>query len=87
MALFKLLGFRRFAGEDEIKACVSKSRGEDGIEGDYQQARTLLIFASSKQQTWLAVTMKSLYLIVDDKRKVGPKVQWSMNIEDARPRQ
>jgi hypothetical protein len=75
------LGFRAFASPAEITKLVSKYRkpGED-----YDGARTLLIFSTSKQQTWLVATNRELYLVLDDRRKETPSVQWSQPLQEVR---
>ncbi len=76
------IGRRNFYSENEIIKFVTKSKNYDyGIE-KLDQAATLLIFQTSKQQTWLISTNKRLYCILDDNRKDEPQINWSIPKED-----
>jgi hypothetical protein len=83
MVVSDLLGFRPFATPEEIKEQVSRL-GRHDTDEDFKSARTLLILSTSKQQTWLIATNKNLYLVLDDIRKDDPKVQWSVDIKEAK---
>src|SRR4051794_36672251 len=83
MALFNIFGYRGFANPDEIARLASEWRNAEG--GAAQ--RTLLIFSTSKQHTWLVVTEKLLICVLDDIRKDVPRVQWGMPIDTARTAQ
>ena len=71
-----LTGRRRFLPEPEIIALIKTSRRYDN---DLQLGKpgALLIFETSKQHTWLVMTAKRLYVILDDVRRPQAKVQWS----------
>jgi hypothetical protein len=82
MVFNDILGFRSFATEDDIKTIVAQSR-YSRPEENYRSAKTLLIFATSKQQTWLVKTDRTLYVVLDDRRKERPRVEWSMPVDEA----
>jgi hypothetical protein len=84
MELSDLLGFRSFATEQEIKDCVARSASTLKGGENYEQVRALLIFSTSKQHTWLIRTNARLYLVLDDRRKDDPKVQWSVPLAESR---
>ena len=71
-----LTGRRRFLSEPEIIALIKTSTRYDN---DLQLGKpgALLIFETSNQHTWLVVTAKRLYVILDDVRRPQVKVQWS----------
>lgn len=71
-----LTGRRRFHSEPEIIALIKTSTRYDN---DLQVGRpgALLIFETSNQHTWLVMTAKRLYVILDDVRRAQAKVQWS----------
>ena len=72
-----ILGYRNFWGEQEIKELIKKSKNFDSGKESPSKAMSLLIFQTSKQQTWLVSTSVRLYCILDDIRKPRPKIQWS----------
>jgi hypothetical protein len=84
MELSDFLGFRSFATEQEIKDCVARSAPTLRGAENYKHARALLIFSTSKQQTWLIRTNERLYLVLDDRRKDDPKMQWSVLLAESR---
>ncbi len=69
-------GRRRFRSEPEIIALTKTSTRYDN---DLQLGKpgALLIFDTSSQHTWLVMTAKRLYVILDDVRSPQAKVQWS----------
>ena len=71
-----LTGRRRFLSEPEITALIKTSTRYDN---DLQLGKpgALLIFETSSQHTWLVMTAKRLYVILDDVRRPQAKVQWS----------
>lgn len=73
-----LLGYRDFYSEDQIKELVRQSKyfGTEGEESA-ASANTLLLFRTSKQQTWLVATNQRLYCILDDLRNDSPGIQWA----------
>ena len=80
MKLPKLfLGYRDFMSKSEITSFISKSKHFDAQKEDSKDAGTLLIFQTSKQQTWLVSTNERLYCILDDIRKSNLHINWSMS--------
>ncbi len=71
-----LTGRRRFLPDSGIIDVIKTSKKYDD---DLQShtARTLLIFETSNQHTWLVMTVKRLYVVLDDVRRPEAKVQWS----------
>jgi len=72
-----LLGYREFWAEDRIRKLITKSKKFDGSQESPDDARSLLIFRTSKQQSWLVATPERLYFILDDARKPGPHISRS----------
>ena len=68
-----LLGYRRFSSETEI---LQKVRDRDSASRNAppERTRSLLIFATSKQHTWLVFDGERLHVILDDVRRPEPKV-------------
>ncbi len=77
-----LLGRRDYYSENKIIGFVIKSKNYDSGLEKLDQAAALLIFQTSKQQTWLVSTNKRLYCILDDTRKDEPQINWSIPKED-----
>ena len=73
-------GGRRFAEQDEICERIKYSRNYEGE--DPHTAKTLLLFDTTKQHTWLAATKKRMYCILDDVRKENPRNQWSIPVNE-----
>lgn len=73
-----------FKSEDEIKSFIRNSRNFDKSSENPEKAHALLIFKTSKQQTWLVATEKRLYCILDDNRKDQPNINWSERRESLR---
>ncbi len=71
-----ILGQRNFWSKDEILTVVKNSESFDPQQEDLDNAESLLIFTSSKQQTWLITTAARLYCVLDDIRKTRPELQW-----------
>jgi hypothetical protein len=65
-----------FRTEDEVRLSIKKSKNYEGE--DPSTAQYLIIFKTSKQRTYLVVTTKRLYCIIDDSRKDAPHINWSM---------
>ena len=76
-----LLGSRSFATLDKIKEAVQTTRGFEPDKEDIAAAKALLIFSTSKQQTWLVATRKRLYVVLDDLQSEQPVVWWQLDIE------
>lgn len=77
-----LLGYRNFSGEPEIRQRIKKSKNYDPSKESPNRARSLLIFETSKQRTWLVVTGERMYFILDDVRKPGPRISRSVRRDD-----
>jgi hypothetical protein len=75
------LGSRGFASLDDIKPVVAKTPEYDAKRENIEDARALLIFATSKQQTWLVATSVKLYCVLDDLRDKAPVVWWHLLYE------
>lgn len=74
--------FRDFLTEAAVKRHISASVNYKGESP--KSAKSLLIFRTSTQQTWLISTPVRLYCILDDRRKADAHIQWSMPIGRAR---
>jgi len=74
--------FRDFLNVDDVKKLVTTSVNYKNEDTD--KARTLLLFRTSTQQTWLIATSLRLYCALDDRRKPNATIQWSMPIAEAR---
>jgi hypothetical protein len=72
-----LLGRSDFKSADEIIALVGQSPFFEAQE-NIEQAEALLIFQTSRQQTWLVATNRRLYCILDDLNKGFTQVQWTI---------
>ena len=78
MKLYELFDDRgSFRSIEDVKATIktSKNYKNESIE----TAKFLNFFSTSKQKSYLLVTDKMVYCIVDDVRKKQPKVSWSEN--------
>jgi hypothetical protein len=67
-----------FKSAEEIVDVVTRYRSFDQSVEDASHAEALLIFHTSKQQTWLVATNQRLYCVLDDLPGAFTKVQWSM---------
>lgn len=78
-ALFEQEGkARRFFTVEEIKTAITRSKNYRLDLSDPAQAVLLLLYQTHLQQTWLAKTLNRLYCLLDDIRKPGCNVNWSM---------
>ncbi len=71
------LGGRNFFDKTDIENYINQSK-------NYNRDKTvaegsLLIFKTSKQHTWLVLSSKRLYCILDDIRKPKPHINWSIS--------
>ncbi len=79
MSLAKsLLGYREFSSEPQIRQTITKSKNYNASKEAPEHARSLLIFETSKQHTWLVATEERLYFILDDIRKPEPHINRSI---------
>ena len=73
-----LLGYREFWEPDAIRQIIENAPEFNPSSESVDEARTLLIFETSKQRTWLVATAIRLYCVLDDVRKDKPRLQWSV---------
>jgi hypothetical protein len=93
--ILEAVSFRDFWTEDQIRSLVvqyitrNATLYRQSIELtepiDERSLRTLLIFSTSKQQTWLVADEFSLWCILDDRRKEQPRVQWWIKKDEVEP--
>lgn len=72
------LGRRDYFSKDEIIEFVKNSKIYDSSREKLDEAAALLIFQTTKQQTWLVSTNEKLYCILDDNRENKPYINWSI---------
>jgi hypothetical protein len=75
------LGQDEFKMPSEIAARITEARAFNPHVEDAKSAEPLLIFQTSKQQTWLVATKARLYCVLDDLPRGFTRVQWSMNAD------
>lgn len=75
------LGRDEFKSPSEIIELLSTSKDFNAQEEDITAAEALLLFQTSKQQTWLVATRARLYCVLDDLNKSFTRVQWTMPAE------
>jgi hypothetical protein len=73
-----LLGRGEFKSPPEIVLTIEDSPKFHSSEEDLDVAEPLLIFQTSRQQTWLVATTQRLYCILDDLNRSFTRVQWSI---------
>ncbi len=73
-----LLGYRAFSSEREIRRSIETSKGYDSSRESPEDARSLLIFETSKQHTWIVATGDRLYFVLDDVRRPAPRIARSV---------
>jgi hypothetical protein len=71
------LGQSGFASAAQIREVIRQSVNFDPSVEKIADAEGLLIFQTSKQQTWLVATRARLYCVLDDAGKGFTKIQWS----------
>lgn len=72
------LGEAEFEPANEISRKIRESKNFDPKSENPEQTQSLLIFQTSKQQTWLVASRARLYCILDDVNRSFTRVQWSM---------
>jgi hypothetical protein len=77
-----LLGYRCFASEPEIRRSIEQSKHYDASKELPEDARSLLIFDTSRQHTWLVATGERLYFVLDDVRQPVPRIRRSVPRDD-----
>jgi len=70
-----LLGRNDFKSADEIVRLINETVSH-GSREQIEQAETLLIFQTSRRQSWLVGTNQRLYYVLDDLNNGFTKVQW-----------
>lgn len=73
-----LLGYRDFSSQRQIRETIKTSLNYSNEDIDI--AELFYFFATKKQRTWFVATNKKGYIILDDVRKEGLKVNRSYNI-------
>jgi hypothetical protein len=73
-----LLGKRDLLNPEEIAEQVKNAPEFNATKENPATANLLLLFKTSRQQTWLVVTPERLYCILDDVREPRPEVRWSI---------
>lgn len=74
-----ILGYRDYLSHRKIRETIKTSvnyRNED-----IESSESICIFETSKQRTWLVLTERRLYLILDDIRKDEVRVNKSFKID------
>ena len=74
----RLLGYRGFASEPEIRMSIEQSKYYDASKESPEDTSSLLIFDTSRQHTWLVATGERLYFILDDVRQPAPRIRRSV---------
>ena len=67
-----------FQNSEQILEVVRASTDFDPEVEDLGDAETMLIFKTSKQQTWLIATSERLYCILDDTDRGFTRLTWSL---------
>lgn len=75
---YLLAGRPDFASKLEIIEFIKHSKNFDSSRESPDHADALLIFATSKQHTWLVSSAYRLYCILDDLRNDEPHINWSL---------
>lgn len=73
-----LLGRGEFKSPSEVIHSIRESPDFDPQNENLANAEALLIFQTSKQQTWLVATRARLYCVLDDLRRSFRPVRWSL---------
>jgi hypothetical protein len=75
------LGKGEFKTSEKIIATLRDHKDFNPDTEDLSKAEAILIFQTSRQQTWLVATGSRLYCVLDDLDKSSTRVQWSVPIE------
>jgi hypothetical protein len=75
---FLLGSAEEFKSPPDIFRVIAGSPQFDPSMESVTTAEPLLIFQTSKQQTWLVATPKRLYCVLDDLGRSFTRVQWSI---------
>jgi hypothetical protein len=77
-----LLGRGEFMSPGDIIQAIRESPNFNSDSEDLAKAEALLIFQTSKQQTWLVATGARLYCVLDDLRRSFKPVRWSLGAKE-----
>jgi hypothetical protein len=94
--ILEAVSFRDFWTEDQIRklvvhymehaaAVLYPQSSQSGSATNHQTMHSLLIFSTSKQQTWLVANQLLLWCVLDDRRKEEPRVQWWTERDQVEP--
>lgn len=72
------LGRGDFKSANEIIAIVRSQAADESESEGGERSDALLIFQTSKQQTWLVATRRALYCVLDDLHKGFTRIQWTL---------
>lgn len=73
------LGRGEFKSPTQIIQAVSESPDFDTRSESIDNAEPVLIFQTSRQQTWIVATAARLYCVLDDLRRSISPVRWSIS--------
>lgn len=73
-----ILGYRDFSTQSTIRETIEKSVNYD--QEDIHTTEIFCFFETSQQKTWCVVSPKRVYVILDDIRKEGIRVNKSYRI-------
>ena len=71
-----LLGRRSLNDEEGIKELLASTKEFTKNSDVLTDANVLKIFETKLQRTWLISTASNIYCVLDDVRKVEPKLKW-----------
>ena len=80
MKLHDMFDYRsEFHSESEVKNCIKKSKKYEGE--DPKEAKLLNFFITSRQITYLVLTDKAIYCILDNSKEEPLHLNWSESID------
>jgi hypothetical protein len=94
--ILEAVSFRKFLSEDEVKGFAARRTNEmanslyhppsgPDVGEDPSALMALLIFSTSKQQTWLVADSLNISCVLDDRRKEEPTLRWFLSKKEAIP--
>ena len=81
MELNRILGYRDFHKRNEIIEFI-KNKFNPTDKEKIESSEEIILFRTSRQQTWLIVSNTTVYCILDDKEKKSILFKWKMNKEE-----